>query len=71
LIEEHNPIGAGDATFAGMVWAIQKHVTGREVLKWGVACGAAAASLDSTAVGPLALVETFVTNVWVGKKSSL
>ena len=41
---------------AGLVWALQKDLGGRDVLRWGVACGAAAASLDGTAVGSLTLV---------------
>jgi 1-phosphofructokinase family hexose kinase len=70
LIEERNPIGSGDAMLAGLVWALQKHFTGRDVLRWGVACGAAAASLDGTAFGSLPLVETLVANVRVGKGST-
>jgi 1-phosphofructokinase family hexose kinase len=65
VIQERNPIGAGDAMLAGLVWALQKELGGRDVLMWGVACGAAAASLDGTAVGSLALVETLVKQVCV------
>jgi fructose-1-phosphate kinase PfkB-like protein len=38
-------------------------ITGREVLKWGVASGAAAASLDGTAVGSLQLIESLAKEV--------
>jgi len=69
-IEERNPIGAGDAMLAGLVWALHKDFAGRDVLKWGVACGAAAASLDGTAVGSLPLVESLATYVRVGEGSS-
>jgi len=67
MIEERNPIGAGDAMLAGMVWALQKNLCGGDVLKWGVACGAAAASLDGTAVGSLALVESLAALVQIGE----
>jgi len=70
LIEQRNPIGAGDAMLAGMVWALHMDLGGREVLRWGVACGAAAASLDGTAVGSLPLVESLATYVRVGEGSS-
>ncbi|OGO59241.1 MAG: 1-phosphofructokinase [Chloroflexi bacterium RBG_19FT_COMBO_47_9] len=62
-IRERNPIGAGDAMLAGMVWALQMNLTGNEVLKWGVASGAAAASLDGTAMGSSLLVETLAADV--------
>jgi 1-phosphofructokinase family hexose kinase len=68
-IEERNPIGAGDAMLAGLVWALHKDLGGSEVLKWGVACGAAAASLDGTAFGSLPLVESLATCVKVGEGS--
>ncbi len=68
-IEQHNPIGAGDAMLAGLVWAAQKSLPADEILRWGVACGAAAASLDGTAVGTLKQIETIVriikAEVWV------
>jgi 1-phosphofructokinase family hexose kinase len=65
-IEQRNPIGAGDAMLAGVVWALQKKAFGEDILRWGVACGAAAASLDGTAVGSLSLVESLVKFVRSG-----
>ncbi len=62
-IEEHNPIGAGDALVAGLVWGLSNNYCGPEVLRWGVACGAAAASLDGTAMGPRSLVESLARQV--------
>jgi 1-phosphofructokinase family hexose kinase len=50
---ERNPIGAGDAMLAGMVYGLQRQLTEDNILRWGVACGAAVASLDGTAVGTL------------------
>jgi 1-phosphofructokinase family hexose kinase len=65
IIKEHNPIGAGDAMLAGLVWAIQKGLEGCDIFKWGIACGTAAASLDGTAVGSYALVESLVSRIRV------
>jgi len=69
-IRERNPIGAGDAMLAGLVWALQKNLGGSDVLRWGVACGAAAASLDGTAVGSLPLVESMASDVRIGDRSN-
>jgi 1-phosphofructokinase family hexose kinase len=62
-IGERNPIGAGDALVAGLVWALSRDYGGPEALRWGVVCGAAAASLDGTAMGPRSLVEDLVRQV--------
>jgi 1-phosphofructokinase family hexose kinase len=70
LIKERNPIGAGDAMVAGLAWALQKNLFGNDVLRWGVACGAAAASLDGTAVGSLPLVEKLAAYVRIGEGST-
>lgn len=57
IIEERNPIGAGDSMVGGLVWSLQQEKSLLESVQWGVACGAAAASLTGTAVGSPALVE--------------
>lgn len=62
-VDERNPIGAGDALVAGLVWALSRDDSGPEALRWGVACGAAAASLEGTAMGPRSLVKTLVRQV--------
>ena len=49
-IREQNPIGAGDAMVGGMVWALQLGTGFDQALRWGVACGAATASLEGTTV---------------------
>jgi 1-phosphofructokinase family hexose kinase len=56
-IVERNPIGAGDSMVAGLVWGLSRGLPVQEALRWGVASGAAAASLDGTAFGTLAQVE--------------
>jgi len=65
-IVERNPIGAGDAMLAGLVLALLRKYDGADVLRWGVACGAAAASLDGTAVGSRKMVESLLASVQVG-----
>ncbi len=62
-IEEKNPIGAGDAMVGGMVWALSRGLPLRESLGWGVASGAATASLSGTAVGSRALIEQLFSQV--------
>ena len=56
-IEERNPIGAGDSLVGGLVWGLSNQLSYAETLRWGVACGAAAASMDGTAMGDRTLVE--------------
>lgn len=63
IIEERNPIGAGDALVAGLVWGLSRGHSPPAVLRWGVACGAAAASLNGTAVAPRSLVDRLVQQV--------
>jgi 1-phosphofructokinase family hexose kinase len=55
-IEERNPIGAGDSMVGGLVWGLQQNLGLMEALRWGVACGAATASLSGTAVGTREMV---------------
>lgn len=52
-IEEKNPIGAGDSFVGGMVWALASKKTAVEAVQWGLACGAATASLSGTTIGTL------------------
>lgn len=62
-IRERNPIGAGDSMVAGMVWALSQALPANEVLRRGIACGAATASRDGTAVGDLAMVQALLPQV--------
>ena len=59
-IEERNPIGAGDSMVGGLVWALSQNLAMKEALRWGIACGAAAASLSGTGVGSRELVESLL-----------
>lgn len=66
-ISEANPIGAGDSTVGGLVYALSRSLGWAEVLRWSMACGAATASLPGTTVGDLAMVEALLGKVGVGE----
>jgi len=59
-IEERNAIGAGDALVGGVVFGLQNDLALPEALRWGVACGTAAASLAGTAFGNRSAVEAML-----------
>lgn len=69
-IEARNPIGAGDSLVGGMVWSLHRGDSEAEAMSWGMACGAAAASLSGTQIGSLTQVETLRADV-VMKKTRL
>jgi 1-phosphofructokinase family hexose kinase len=62
-IKEKNPIGAGDSMVGGLVWALTQGISLKEALGWGVASGAATASLPGTEVGTRPLIEHLFTRV--------
>ncbi len=62
-IVETNPIGAGDSMVGGLVWALTQGIALKEALGWGVASGAAAASLPGTEVGSRPLIEQLFAQV--------
>ena len=62
-IQEKNPIGAGDSMVGGLVWALTQGIALKESLGWGVASGAATASLSGTEVGSRPLIEELFTQV--------
>lgn len=64
-IEERNPIGAGDALVAGLVWSLHSARPMSEALRWGVACSAAAARREGTRMGSHAEVSELVGGVVV------
>ncbi|HHY88864.1 MAG TPA: 1-phosphofructokinase [Chloroflexi bacterium] len=59
-VQEHNPVGAGDAMVGGLVWRLSLGESLAQALPWGLACGAAAASLPGTAMGDLDQVQAFI-----------
>ena len=62
-IQEKNPIGAGDSMVGGLVWALTQGIALKEALGWGVASGAATASLPGTEVGSRPLIEGLYSQV--------
>lgn len=62
-IVEKNPIGAGDSMVGGLVWALTRGLSLKEALSWGVASGAATASLSGTEVGSQKLIEALQAQV--------
>lgn len=67
VIEERNPIGAGDSMVGGLVYGLSQGKPVAEALAWGIACGAATASLAGTAVGSADLVQTLLAQVKITK----
>ncbi len=64
-IQERNPIGAGDSMVGGLVYALSQGHSVAEALRWGIACGAATASMPGTAVGERPLVEQLLEKVLI------
>jgi len=62
-IKEKNPIGAGDSMVGGLVWALTQGIALKEALGWGLASGAATASLPGTEVGSRPLIEELFAQV--------
>lgn len=64
-IVEKNPIGAGDAMVAGIVWRLGKGNTIIDAFSWGIACGAAAASQPGTGMPARSQIEKLIAGVQV------
>jgi 1-phosphofructokinase family hexose kinase len=62
IIEEHNPIGAGDAMVAGIVWQLAQAGEIKTALRWGLACGAATASQPGTSMASLEIINSLFDN---------
>ena len=71
MIQESNPIGAGDSMVGGLVYGLAQKMPVAEALRWGIACGAATASLAGTAVGSRDLVNTLLDQVVIKQLSAL
>lgn len=65
LVQVHNAVGAGDATVAGMLWALAQGLSLIEMARWGAACGTTAAMRPGTDFGVLADVQAVATEVRV------
>ncbi len=70
-IQERNPIGAGDSMVGGLVYALSRGEPVAEALRWGIACGAATASLPGTAVGARQLVDDLLPVVVLGEVTAV
>ncbi len=57
LVAARSPVGAGDATLAGLLWALADGCDATEMARRAVACGTAAAMQEGTGVGTRALVD--------------
>jgi 1-phosphofructokinase len=58
-----SPVGAGDATLAGLLWAVSDGCDAAEAARRAVACGTATAMQEGTSVGDRALVERLLSQV--------
>jgi len=62
-ITEANPIGAGDAFVGGTVYGLVEKLSPLDSVRWGVACGAMAASLPGTGFGTKAEIKSLMADV--------
>lgn len=62
-IAERNPIGAGDAMVAGLVWGLIQNKSLFESLQSGIACGAVAASQQGTYMGSYEMILDAIARV--------
>ena len=67
-IDVQNPIGAGDAMVAGMVWRLIKGDTIGAALPWSIACGTAAANQPGTGMPSLGQVKFFKQQVMIEER---
>jgi len=64
-ISVHSPIGAGDASLAGLLWATLDKCGAVETARRAVACGTAATMQEGTGVGDQVLVKTLLPQVQI------
>jgi len=69
-VAARSPIGAGDATLAGLLWALLDGCDATEMARRAVACGTATAMQEGTGVGPRALVDELRPQVKVAQAPS-
>lgn len=62
-VMERNPIGAGDAMVAGLVWGLSEGKSPYEAMQAGIACGAATASQDGTNMGSYDTVVSLIAEM--------
>jgi 6-phosphofructokinase 2 len=64
-VNAHSPIGAGDASLAGLLWATLDQCDAIETARRAVACGTAAAMQEGTGMGDQALIKTLLPQVQI------
>ena len=69
-VQARNTVGAGDATVAGMLWALVQGLPLDEIARRGAACGAAAAMRAGTDFGTYAEVCELAAHVHVERISA-
>jgi len=62
-ITKRNDVGAGDAVMTGIMYGLSCNLSWSEILRWGVAFGTAAASLEGTTIGSFTLAKQILANV--------
>lgn len=64
-VAAHSSVGAGDATLAGLLWAVSEQCNPGETARRAVACGTAAAMQEGTAMGDRALIERLLDQIQI------
>jgi len=70
-VAARSPVGAGDATLAGLLWALAEGCDAPEMARRAAACGTAAAMQEGTGVGTRVLVDELRPQVKVARVSSV
>ena len=68
-VAARSPVGAGDATLAGLLWALSEGCDATETARRAVACGTATAMQEGTGVGQRASVDELRPRVRVVRVS--
>ena len=64
-VKTHSPVGAGDATLAGFLWAISEGCDLITTARRAVACGTAAAMQAGSGVGKISDIQRLMTEIEV------
>ncbi len=62
-VQAMNPVGAGDALVAGMLWALERGMGLFDMARWGVGSGTAAAMREGVSTGTRQDVEALISQV--------
>ena len=68
-VAARSPVGAGDATLAGLLWALSDGCDATEMARRAVACGTATAMQEGTGVGTRSLVDELRPQVTIARVS--